>query len=172
MLNRLIFQIGRIFLLIGLAVGCKGEVEHFSGLAEPYRSCLDIGRVVHLDHKIVPGLELISISGLPEDSTSSPQYVIYFNLMATKSLPDTMALKIYVNAEGPPGRSMIGDTWIPREHPPLNQWALNTCFPVKCTLDFPIAEFPICWEIKARIRVVGGDVGVLGLGKTTLMTNI
>ena len=146
----------------------KSESEITRIQIEPYRVCSTGPKLITVENEVMNGLILDSVSGFPDSVTEIPQHSIDLNFKSNSILPENTRIDIYVNAQNNLGRIMIGHTWIPREHPPLNHWKQNVCFPVACPINMPISLKSRTWDINARIRVQNGDVTVINLGRVTL----
>jgi len=138
---------------------------------EPHVKCLDSGRTIGLDIEVIPELHLTGVTGLPADSTTSPQLILSFHLTKIRELRRDVDIEMYISAESSLGRLPVGSARIARVHPQPRLWQMDSCFPVACDISLPLAMISITWHLEARIRNVAGKAIVVSLGDVCLLAD-
>lgn len=135
----------------------------------PRVPCSDSGGALDLNIEVIPELSLMCVTGLPLDHTASPQLVLFFHLSKIRELRRDVNLEIYVSAESSLGKLLVGFARVTQIHPQPRLWRPNTCFPVACDVNLPLATSTITWHLEARIRSGPGKAVVVSLGDVRLL---
>ncbi len=137
---------------------------------EPIRPCESVGGSVPVNVEIVPGLQLVQVSGLPQGTSDSPQFTICLHWVRTGDLAHDPRIEVRIRAESRGIRTHVGFARLCIEQPDPVLWKKNECFPLTCVVSLPLAESPWIWELTAFVRAGDWTERQVVLGRVFLST--
>ncbi len=134
----------------------------------PLSSCQGGDLSVETRLEVVPGLELLGVSGLPEEPSSTPQPRLCFHWRATDALASVSDVEVEVRAENRLASVRAGFYRLTKVLPHPLLWEKDVCFAASCALTLPIAREPTEWTLGCRVSAAGVPSQEVELGSVVV----